>query len=319
MRILFFGTPEFAKNVLCALAASEYKNDIIGVVTREDKPKDRGHKLMPPPVKVAAEKLGYPVYQPQTLKEESFGETFRTLAPDLCIVVAYGKILPHYVLFEPKFGAINVHGSLLPKYRGAAPFQRAIMAGEKEIGVTIMKMDDGVDTGDMLAKAAVPVMPETTCGDIENELSEKGSALLTDVVRALGTDKYPPEKQDDILSTYAKKIDGEDRIIDFSQSADICSQRIRALSPVPLAVTDIDGVPVKITRAVTADGKSTGEAGTVSELFAKGDGRITVNCGEGRLTILRLVPQGKNEMSAGDFIRGRKINENSILGKGENK
>lgn len=319
MRILFFGTPEFAENVLCALAASEYKNDIIGVVTREDKPKDRGHKLTPPPVKVAAERLGYPVYQPNTLKDDTFGETFRTIAPDLCIVVAYGRILPHYVLFEPKFGAINVHGSILPQYRGAAPFQRALMAGEQEIGITIMKMDDGLDTGDMLAKVSVPVMPETTCGDIENELSQKGAALLIDVMRALGTDKYPPEKQDDSLSTYAKKIEGEDRIIDFSQSAEVCSRRIRALSPSPLAVTDVDGMQIKITRAVTATGESTGDAGTVSLLYSKGDGRITINCGEGRLDILRLVPQGKNEMSAGDFIRGRKINENSILGKGESK
>ena len=209
MRILFFGTPEFAKNVLSAIAASEYKNDIIGVVTREDKPKDRGHKLMPTPVKVLAQELGYPVFQPSTLKEEVFGETFRSLAPDLCIVVAYGKILPHYVLFEPKYESINVHGSILPKYRGAAPFQRAIMAGEKEIGITIMKMDDGLDTGDMLAKVSVPLLPSSTCGDIENELAAKGAALLLDVIRAIGTDKYPPEKQDDGLSTYAKKIEAK--------------------------------------------------------------------------------------------------------------
>ena len=293
MRILFFGTPEFAKNVLSAIAASEYKNDIIGVVTREDKPKDRGHKLMPTPVKVLAQELGYPVYQPSTLKEEVFGETFRSLAPDLCIVVAYGKILPHYVLFEPKYESINVHGSILPKYRGAAPFQRAIMAGEKEIGITIMKMDDGLDTGDMLAKVSVPLLPSSTCGDIENELAAKGAALLLDVIRGIGTDKYPPEKQDDSLSTYAKKIEAEDRIIDFSESADVC--------------------------AVTAEGESKGEPGTVALLIGKGDGRIEINCGEGRLAILRLIPQGKNEMSAGDFIRGRKITESSVLGKGENK
>lgn len=319
MRILFFGTPDFAKNVLSAIANSEYKNDIIGVVTREDKPKDRGHKLMPTPVKVLAQELGYPVYQPSTLKEEAFGETFRALAPDLCIVVAYGKILPHYVLFEPKCGAINVHGSILPKYRGAAPFQRAVMAGEKEIGVTIMKMDDGLDTGDMLAKVSVPLFPSSTCGDIENELSAKGAELLLDVVRSLGTDKYPPEKQDDGLSTYAKKIEAEDRIIDFSESAEVCSRRVRALSPAPLAVTDVDGLPVKITMAVTAEGEANGEAGTVALLSGKGNGRIEINCGEGRLEILRLIPQGKNEMSAGDFVRGRKITESSLLGKGENK
>ena len=165
----------------------------------------------------------------------------------------------------------------------------------------------------------MPLLPSSTCGDIENELAAKGAALLLDVIRAIGTDKYPPEKQDDSLSTYAKKIEAEDRIIDFSESADVCSRRIRALSPAPLAHTDIDGLPVKITRAVTAEGESKGEPGTVALLIGKGDGRMEINCGEGRLAILRLIPQGKNEMSAGDFIRGRKITESSVLGKGENK
>ena len=185
MRILFFGTPEFAKNVLSAIAESEYKNDIIGVVTREDKPKDRGHKLMPTPVKVLAQELGYPVYQPSTLKEEVFGETFRSLAPDLCIVVAYGKILPHYVLFEPKYESINVHGSILPKYRGAAPFQRAIMAGEKEIGITIMKMDDGLDTGDMLIKAETEIGENMTAGELHDKLSKLGAEVMSQTIKKI--------------------------------------------------------------------------------------------------------------------------------------
>ena len=317
MRILYFGTPEFAQAILASLADSEFGAEIVGVVTREDKPKNRGHKLTPPPVKVEAEVRGYPVFQPNTLKEDVFGETFRSLAPDLCIVAAYGKILPHYVLSEPKFGAINVHGSLLPAYRGAAPIQRAIMAGEKQIGITIMQMDDGLDTGDMLCRAALDEeFSRTACGgEIEAALAEKGAAALLDVMRALGTEKYPPEKQNGSLSSYAAKITAEDRAVDFSQSVKTCFDRIRALSPDILSVAKLDGMNVKIVSAKISGAEKNGTPGTVCSLNAKGDGEINVNCADGVLTILRLVPEGKGAMSAGDFIRGRKINENSIFEK----
>ena len=317
MRILYFGTPEFAKTILAALADSEFGGEIVGVVTREDKPKNRGHKLTPPPVKVEAETRGYPVFQPGSLKEEAFGETFRGLRPDLCVVAAYGKILPHYVLFEPKLGAINVHGSLLPAYRGAAPIQRAIMAGEKQIGITIMKMDDGLDTGDMLCKTALGEdFSLSACGgEIEAALAESGAKALLDVLRALGTEKYPPIKQDDRLSTYAAKISPEDRAVDFSQSAKVCFDRIRALSPDILAVAKLDGTNVKLVSAKISSAEKSGAPGTVCSLNAKGAGEINVNCADGVLTILRLVPEGKSEMSAGDFIRGRKINESSVFEK----
>lgn len=317
MRILYFGTPEFAQTILSAIAESEFGNDIIGVVTREDKPKNRGHKLTPPPVKIEAENRGYPVFQPSTLKEESFSETFRSLDPDLCIVAAYGKILPHYVLFEPKYGAINVHGSLLPAYRGAAPIQRAIMAGEKQIGVTIMKMDDGLDTGDMLCKAALDEsFSQSACGgEIEAAMAKTGAEALLDVLRAIGTDKYPPQKQDEALSTYAAKITADDRAVDFDENAKICFDRIRALSPDILAMAQLDGMKVKIVEAKISSLDKNGKPGTVRSLNAKGAGEINVNCADGVLTILRLVPEGKGVMSAGDFIRGRKINENSIFTK----
>lgn len=317
MKILFFGTPEFAANILRTLAESEYGNEIVGVVTREDKPKNRGHKLCPPPVKVEAEKHGYPVFQPQTLKEEVFGETFRQLAPELCIVAAYGKILPHYVLFEPKYEAINVHGSLLPKYRGAAPIQRAIMAGEKSLGITIMKMDDGLDTGAMLAKKWILPSNKTSCGEIEDRLSHIGAELLLSVMRNLNTEKYPPKKQADSKSTYASKIMPEDRALDFSESAEVCQNRVRALSPAPLAVAMLGGSSVKVVSAIALDEKPTGAPGTVHSLFAKGSGAININCKSGVLSVLRLVPEGKSEMSAGDFIRGRKIDEHGVFTKAD--
>lgn len=319
MRILFFGTPEFAAKILGLIAESEFGGEIVGVVTREDKPKDRGHKLTPPPVKVTAEKYGYRVFQPPTLKAEVFGEAFEELRPELCVVAAYGKILPHYVLCQPKYGALNVHGSLLPKYRGAAPIQRAIMAGERAIGITIMNMDDGIDTGDMLAKKWIMPSKEKSCGEIEEILAEKGGELLLDVMRSVGTEKYPPRHQAKSKATYAGKIDISDRILDFSKSASECADRIRALSPSPLCISDVDGMGIKIAVASAMNENPSGKAGTVDSLGGKGDGFISVNCGEGKLKILRLIPEGKGEMSAGDFVRGRKITPDSLLGGGEKK
>lgn len=313
MKILFFGTPEFAANILATLAESEYGRDIIGVVTREDKPKNRGHRLCPPPVKVTAEKYGYPVFQPQTLKEDVFGETFRTLSPDICLVAAYGKILPHYILFEPKLGAMNVHGSLLPKYRGAAPIQRAVMAGEKAVGITIMKMDDGLDTGEMLAKKWILPKDTAPCGEIEERLSHIGAALLLEVMRSLGTEKYPPKKQINSKSTYAAKIQPSDCVLDFSQDAIICANKVRALSPLPLAAARLGDITVKFVSAKALDAEPSGKCGTVHSLNKKGDGAININCARGVLSLLRLIPEGKGEMSAGDFIRGRKIDESSIF------
>lgn len=315
MRILFFGTPDLAATVLRSLAGSEYGKDIVGVVTREDKPKNRGHKLCPPPVKVEAEKYGYPVFQPQTLREDVFGETFRALAPDLCVVAAYGKILPHYILFDSKYHALNVHGSLLPKYRGAAPIQRAVMAGEKAVGITIMAMDDGLDTGDMLLKKWFFPKPTQNCGDVEARLATLGSEALLEVIRSIGTDKYPPKKQNGKRSTYASKITSADRAADFSLPVKTCVNLVRALAPDTLAVTELDGSPVKLVSARETSLAPSGAPGTVAYLNAKRDGAIGVNCADGVLEILRLIPEGRGEMTAGDFIRGRKITEKSVFEK----
>lgn len=308
MKILFMGTPDFAVTALRALHA-KYGADLVGVVTRIDMPKNRGHALTPPPVKVAALELGLPVFQPQNLKEENFKETLETLAPDVIIVAAYGKILPEYVLNYPKYDCICIHASYLPEYRGAAPIARAIMDGKTELGITIMYMEKGIDTGDMLAREFRTFENENK-GEIENALAELGAEMMLRELEKIenGT---PGErvKQDDALSSYAAKIEKEDCKIDFSKSAKDIRNQIRALAPAPYAISRINGKSVKITLASVVDEISEKEAGTVIEVSPKGTGKIAVATGDGVLNIERLIPEGKKEMSAGDFVRGRGLAE----------
>lgn len=307
MRIAFMGTPEFAAAALDALIASPHGADIVGVVTRQDKPKNRGHIMTPPPVKVLAEEHGIPVYQPLNLREENFAETLSELAPDVIIVAAYGRILPKYVLDAPRFGCINIHGSLLPKYRGAAPIQRAIMAGEKELGITLMYMDEGLDTGDMIAKSSYFPDENDDFGTIHDTLAEMGAELLVSTLDDIFAGRISREKQTDELSSYAAKIEKEDGIIDFSASAKEVHDKIRALSPLPAAYAMLDGAMLKIIRSERTDLPAEGEAGLVVALDAKRDGAVYVSCADTQIKLLRVIPQGKKEMSAGDLIRGRKI------------
>ena len=307
MRILFMGTPDFAKTALLAIN-EKYNGQIVGVVTRQDTPKNRGHVMTPPPVKVAALAAGIPVYQPANLKEENFREILEEMNPDIIVVVAYGRILPPYVLEYPRFGCINIHGSILPKYRGAAPIQRAILAGEKEMGVTIIKMAEGIDTGDMYAKASF----DATTGNFEqihDKLADLGAELVLETMAALENGTAVAEPQDDALSTYAAKIEKADRILDFSTTAEEIVNKIRAFSPVPGAEAKLPSGIVKITAATRLDEAPTGEPGTVAALSAKGTGLLIVNGTDAKIKIERLIPQGKKEMSAGDFIRGRRITE----------
>lgn len=307
MRIVFMGTPDFAAVALEALITSEYGADIIGVVTRQDKPKNRGHAMTPPPVKVLAESRGLPVFQPQNLKTENFGETLAELAPDIIIVAAYGRLLPKYVLDAPKYGCINIHGSLLPKYRGAAPIQRAIMAGEKEMGITLMYMEEGLDTGDMITKSSYFPDANDNFGAIHDKLAHMGAELLLRTLPDIFAGKAPREKQDDALSSYAAKIEKEDTKIDFHAAAEEVHNKIRALSPEPAAYAFLGSSALKITKAELTDIPCEGEAGLAVALDAKKDGAIFVNCADRQIKLLRLIPEGKKEMSAGDFIRGRKI------------
>lgn len=306
MRILFMGTPEFAAAALDAIAKA-YPNEVVGAVTRQDTPKNRGHAMTPPPVKILAQSHGIPVYQPANLKAENFRETLDSCAPDIIIVAAYGRILPAYVLDEPRFGCINIHASLLPKYRGAAPIQRAILAGEKEVGVTIMKMAEGIDTGDMYKKASFSLSGTENYGEIHDRLAALGAELITDVMEQIFRGVAHAEKQDDALATYAAKIEKEDRLLSFDAPAEEIINKIRAFSPAPGAEATLPSGKVKITAAKCAGDAPDGAPGTVSVLSAKGDGTLAVNCKGGKILIERLIPEGKKEMTAGDFIRGRRI------------
>ncbi len=304
-KILFMGTPDFAMIQLEALVASGA--NVIGVVTQPDKPKGRKMVLTAPPVKVCAERHGIPVYQPQTLRGEEFATTLDTLAPDLIIVAAYGKILPENVINYPRLGCINVHGSLLPKYRGAAPIQRAIIDGEKETGITIMYMDVGLDTGDMLSKVTVPIEMDDNFETMHDKLAEAGAKLLLETVEALENGTATREVQDDTRSTYAAKIENADCALDFDADALTVYNRIRGLSPFPLAVVAQGERSLKIVSAQLGDTQKEHENfGEVLSCDASG-GKIEVACRRGSVMLTGVLPEGKSRMSAKDFINGRKI------------
>lgn len=309
MKILFMGTPDFALPSLRALY--EAGEEIIGVVTQPDKPKGRGYTLTPSPIKVYALEKGLPVYQPTTLKGDDFATLLASLDPEMIVVVAFGKILPKNVLDYPKYGCINVHGSLLPKYRGAAPMQRAIMEGEAVTGITTMYMADGIDTGDMLLLRELPIGENDNFEDVHDGLAALGARTLLETVEGLKNGTLDRIKQDDSLSTYAAKIEKEDCLIDFSMDARTLHNRIRGLSPIPLAFTHTpDGKLLKVTKTRLVSEEDTGKPfGTVLSL----DGEIVVACGRGTLAILGVLPEGKGRMSAADFIRGRKLSIGDIL------
>ena len=310
MRILFMGTPDFALPTLKALCESEH--EVVGVVTKIDTPKGRGHHLTPPPIKVYAIEQNIPVYQPNTLKGEEFAAVLEELDPEMIVVVAFGKILPQNVLDYPKYGCVNVHGSLLPEYRGAAPMQRAIIDGKKVTGITTMLMAAGLDTGDMLLKAEVEIGENDNFEVIHDRLSEVGAELLMETVEGLYAGEITPEKQDDSLSTYAVKIEKSDCLLDFSLDANTLHNLIRGLSPIPLAFTHTpDGKLLKIVESRVADADKTVKALPGTVLSVGED--IKVACGRGILSFLTVVPEGKGRMAAADYVRGRKISEGDLL------
>ena len=310
MKILFMGTPDFALFSLRALV--EAGEDIIGVVTQPDKPKGRGYTLTPPPVKVYALEKNIPVYQPNTLRGEEFAALLSELDPDLIIVVAYGKILPANVLDYPKYGCINVHGSLLPAYRGAAPMQRAIMEGQRETGITTQMMADGIDTGDILLISKVAIEEDDNFETIHDKLGVCGAETLLDTIQALREGTLTRTKQDDSLATYAAKIEKADCLIDFTKSANEVHNQIRGLSPIPLAFTYTpDGKMLKVPTTEVAKREGTlAPCGTVLSLAG---GKIEVACGCGSIYILAVLPEGKKRMAAADFINGRKIAVGDLL------
>ncbi len=312
-KLLFMGTPDFAKIQLESLISAGA--DVVGVVTQPDKPKGRKMILTPPPVKVCAEENGIPVYQPSTLRGEEFAALLDSLAPELIIVAAYGKILPENVINYPSLGCINVHGSLLPRYRGAAPIQRAIIDGESETGITIMYMDVGLDTGDMLSKVAVPIEDNDNFETMHDKLADAGAKLLVETVSALENGTASREKQDDSLSTYAAKIENADCVLDFDSDARSVFNRIRGLSPFPLAVATHNGKSLKLISAELCDTQKThGTPGEVLSCDAPKN-RIEVACRTGSIAVTQLLPEGKSRMRAADYINGRKIAVGDVLAK----
>ena len=309
MKILFMGTPEISMVSLKKLLDDGH--NIVAVVTGEDKPRGRGNVMTPTPCKALAMERGIPVYTPKTLRDEAFASLLSEIDPELIVVVAYGKILPRSVLDYPKFGCINLHVSLLPKYRGAAPMQRAIMAGESETGVTIMHMADGVDTGDIISVEKFPISDTDDFEAIHDRSAAVGSELLSKTIVEISLGRAKRIPQDDSLATHAAKVEKADCKLDFTKSAKILDFQIRGVTPIPGAFAYLNGKMLKINRARPTEGK--GKPGEVISLNSQGTGEILVACGEGALSITAVIPEGKGKMSAGDFIRGRKISLGDIL------
>lgn len=311
MRIVFMGTPDFAVGSLQALCESG-KHEIVGVVTQPDRPKGRGNKMLMTPVKEYALEQGLTVYQPQKVKTPEFVQTLRELQPELIVVAAFGQFLSREILELPPHGCINVHASLLPKYRGAAPIQYAIIKGEKESGVTIMQMDIGMDTGAMLEKVVVPIAENTTMGELHDALREQGAALLLKVIDDIAAGTAVAEPQNDAEATYATLLDRSMEHIDWSKSAQEVHNLIRGFNPAPSTFTKLpNGKSLKIWGSRLTEKKSEAAAGTVVEA---GKHSFFVACGSGVLEITEVQPESKKRMAAQVFLNGRGVAEGDILG-----
>ena len=306
MRIVFMGTPDFAVPSLQALIDAGH--DVCAVYTQPDKPQGRKQILTAPPVKTLALEHNIPVFQPNTLKNEDEQARLRELAPEVIIVVAYGKLLPKAVLDIPPHGCINVHGSLLPRWRGAAPIQWAVIAGDEMAGVTTMQMAEGLDTGDMLLTYETKVGEKETAGELFDRLAQSGAELLTQTLVKL--DEITPRPQDDAQSCYAHMLDKQMAVIDWSKSAHEIDCLIRGLNPWPIALTTLSGERLKVFAAEKAAGN--GEPGTVLEADPKKG--LTVACGEGALKLIEIQLVGGKRMKATDFLRGHAIEVGTKLG-----
>ena len=308
MNVLFMGTPDFAVPCLKALLGNKY--NVSGVVTQPDKPKGRGHKLAPPPVKECAMENNIPVYQPESLRDKALLPVLEELKPDVIIVVAYGKILPEYILNFPKYGCINVHASLLPKYRGAAPIQWVIIDGEKETGVTTMYMEKGLDTGDMIQKAVCEIGEEETYGELHDKLSPMGADLLIKTLKAVEDGTVTREKQDDALSNYAPMIMRETAQIDWSKSAKEVLNLIRGMNPYPMSYTSYGEETLKIIHA-SFGGDRTGKCGSI-KLNNK---KLEIVCGDNKYIIVDEIQfKGGKRMTVESYLNGHSIDESIILG-----
>jgi len=305
VRIIFAGTPPFAAAALNALADAGH--DIALVLTQPDRPAGRGMKLMPSAVKQAALARGLPVSQPPSLKSPEAQTELRAVDADVMVVAAYGLILPQAVLDLPRLGCLNIHASLLPRWRGAAPIQRAILAGDVETGITIMQMDAGLDTGAMLSKTMVPIRDDDTAASLHDVLAAAGASAIVEALANYAT--LVPAAQDDAQATYAAKLSKDEAQLDWNQPADALARAVRAYNPAPGAWTLLEGAPLKVWMAATATGA--GDPGTVLRADAEG---LVVACGSGALALREIQPAGSKRMSAAAFLAGRPVPPGSRLG-----
>ena len=302
MRIVFMGTPDFSVNALENIVKAGH--DVVGVITQPDKPKGRGEKMQYTPVKEKALELELDVYQPQRVKEPEFIDKLKEMNPDAIVVIAFGQILPKAILDMPKYGCINVHASLLPKYRGAAPIQWSVIDGEKETGVTTMYMNEGLDTGDIIDKVVVPIDEKETGGSLFDKLAIEGGKLILKTLIELENGTAVRTPQDDSKSNYAGMINKQLGKIDFNKSAKEIERLIRGLNPWPSAYTKMDGKTLKIWDADVDDSENDSAPGTITEV---GKDFIRVATGKGSLKILELQLEGKKRMKTRDFLNGAKI------------
>ena len=309
MKIVYMGTPEFA--VLPLKALNDAGHEISLVVTQPDKPKGRGHKMMPPEVKVFALENDIPVYQPDSMKTDEAYETLKKENADLFVVAAYGKILPQRILDLAKHGSVNIHASLLPKYRGAAPIQYAIICGETKSGVTTMQMNAGLDTGDMLVKKEVEITPSDTGETLHDKLALIGAEAILETVKQIENGTLSPEKQDDALSTYAPMIDKTTGVLNFNKSASELNNLIRALNSYPYATTTYNGTRFKVISANVLNKDFAGKNGEILDVSKDG---ILVKCAQNAILITDVQFEGKKKMPVSEYIKGNKLDTGIILG-----
>lgn len=309
MRIIFMGTPDFAVPCLESLVKSE--NQVVGVFTQPDKPKGRGYELAPPPVKVCATENSLEVFQPKSMRDGTALEIINSLNADLIVVVAFGKILPKEILESVKYGCINIHASLLPKLRGAAPIQWSILNGDTVTGVTAQQMDIGIDTGDILMTKEFVIPENMNAGELFDTLSDMGAEVLTETIEAVKNGTLNPVKQDDSQSTYASMLSKELCPVDFTKPAFTVHNQIRGLYPWPVATTKIDGKTYKIHKSQKLTEKFSGNAGEVVD----NNNRLVCMCGDGNcIEILEIQAEGKRKMDVASFLRGKKIEIGTVLG-----
>lgn len=312
MKVIYMGTPDFAVNVLKALLLS--RHEVLAVYTQPDKPKGRGKAMQFTPVKEVAVEANVPVYQPRRVREPEVAEQIRSLKPDVLVVVAFGQIIPKEILDIAPYGCVNVHGSLLPKYRGAAPIQWAVIDGEKESGVTTMQMDEGVDTGDMLLKTVVPLEKKETGGSLFDKLSAAGAKLLIETLDGLEAGSIVPEKQGESPTPYAKMLTKEMGRIDWNKSAAEIERLIRGLNPWPSAYTKLGGKTLKIWEAdVSGEEETQPEQKTAGTVLKAEKAELLIQTGRGVLAVRELQLEGKKRMDTAAFLRGCHLEKGMIL------